>query len=462
MSGKGSSFKRCGCTEVVDGKRRQLGKRCPKLKRPDGASWNPRHGTWWFAMSVEGERGNRDRIVRGGFTSQTQAQAAMDELKGKAARGIDVTSRLTVGQFLREWIASKKDIKLNTLTSYTGHIDRYWEPQLGYLRLADLRVHHVASVFELIETHNELCRAGRATRPVGPASVQRIRATLRGALSDAVRQGLITTNPAALVKLPTARRPKGLVWTDDRVERWQAQVDQLTAKGQRLKRARGAAPTPSRVMVWRPDQLGQFLDHSAEDRLYALWHLYAFRGLRRGEACGLEWPEVDLTAGSLHIVRQRITVAGIVCEDTPKSDAGTRTIPLDAGTVAALRTHRKQQMADRLAAGPEWVESSSDGRPNCKVFCDGDGSPLDPNDISDQFEDLTMDAGLPPIRLHDLRHGAASLMLAAGVDVKVVQETLGHSNIGLTANTYTSIFPDLATAAAEATAAIVPRARRDA
>ncbi len=93
------------------------------------------------------------------------------------------------------------------------------------------------------------------------------------------------------------------------------------------------------------------------------------------------------------------------------------------------------------------------------MFCGEDGSPLDPNDISDQVEDLTMHAGLPPIRLHDLRHGAASLMLAAGVDMKVVQETLGHSNIGLTANTYTSIFPDLATAAAEATAAIVPRAR---
>jgi integrase len=80
----------------------------------------------------------------------------------------------------------------------------------------------------------------------------------------------------------------------------------------------------------------------------------------------------------------------------------------------------------------------------------------------DMFEDLTIEAGLPPIRLHDLRHGAASLMLAAGVDMKVVQETLGHSNVALTANTYTSIYPDLATAAAEATAAIVPRARRDA
>lgn len=167
----------------------------------------------------------------------------------------------------------------------------------------------------------------------------------------------------------------------------------------------------------------------------------------------MEWPEVDLVAGSIAIVRQRISIAGTVVEDTPKSDAGVRIIPLDQQTVTVLRAHRKQQMADRLAMGRRWVASD-------KVFTAADGSPLDPNDVSDQFEDLTMEAGLPPIRLHDLRHGAASLMISAGVDMKVIQETLGHANIGLTANTYTSIFPDLATAAAEATAAIVPRTRR--
>jgi len=452
MSGKGHVYKRCGCTVVENGKRKQLGKNCPRLKRPDGA-WNPRHGTWTFAMSVEGERGSRKQIVRGGYESQREAQAAMDELKGKAARGIDVTSRLTVGQYLREWIASKKDIKRNTLRSYTGHIDRYWDPHLGHLRLTELRVHHVSTVFAAIDKHNELCRKGSATRPVGPASTQRIRATLRTALSDAVRQGLITTNPAALVKLPSAKRPKGLVWTDDRVERWQAGVDELVAGGVRLRKARAAVPTPSRVMVWRPDQLGAFLDHAADDRLYALWHLYAFRGLRRGEACGLEWPEVDLAGGTIAIVRQRISIGGVVHEDTPKSDAGERTIALDGDTVTALRAHRKQQLADRMATGSAWVESG-------KVFTGQDGRPLDPEHVTDRFHDLCADAGVPPIRLHDLRHGAASLMLAAGVSMKTVQETLGHSNIALTANTYTSVYPEVAQAAAEATARMVPRAAR--
>lgn len=454
MSGKGEIFKRCGCTVVEDDKRRQLGRSCPDLRRGDGA-WNPRHGTWTFAISVSRRGGERKRIVRGGFDTQRDAQAAMDELKGKAARGVDVASRLTVADYLRKWISGKRDIKTNTLRSYTGHIERYFVPVIGHVRLSELRVDHVAEVFEMLDEHNAACRKGRATRPVGPASVQRIRATLRVALSDAMRQGLVTVNPAALMKLPTAKRPKGLVWTEDRVRRWQAEVAKLVRSGMSVEKARSAAPTPSPVMVWRPDQLGAFLDHAHDDRLYALWHLYAFRGLRRGEAAGLEWPEVDLEGGTIAIVRQRLNIGGKASEDTPKSDAGERVIALDAETVAVFRAHRLAQRKERMAAGSAWVTSD-------KVFTTEDGSPLNPERITDWFHELTAEAGLPPIRLHDLRHGAASLMLAAGVSMKTVQETLGHSSLVLTANTYTSVYPEVATAAAEAAVRIVPRARRTA
>ncbi|WP_103382522.1 site-specific integrase [Pseudonocardia dioxanivorans] len=455
MASKGHVYKRCGCTQVDEqGRRRQLGKNCPKLKRPDGA-WNPRHGTWTFAISVAGRGGERKQVVRGGFATQGDAQAAMDELKGKASRGVDVASRLTTRDYLRTWLAGKKDIKLNTLTSYTGHVDRYFEPIIGHIRLAELRVEHVQEVFDYIDEHNELCTKGRATRPVGLTSVQRIRATLRGALNDAMRQGLISTNPASLIKLKAPKRPKGMVWTDERVRRWEQAVGELREEGLTLRRALASVATPSKVMVWRPDQLGQFLDHAAEDRLYALWHIYAHRGLRRGEACGLEWDEVDLVEGSIHVVRQRISVAGQIVEDTPKSDAGDRTISLGRDTVEVLRAHRQAQRKERMAAGQSWVDSG-------KVFCQEDGSPLDPNQVSERFETLTMTAGLPPVRLHDLRHGAASLMLAAGVSMKVVQETLGHANMALTANTYTSVYPEVANAAAEAAYALVPRTRRDA
>jgi integrase len=191
-------------------------------------------------------------------------------------------------------------------------------------------------------------------------------------------------------------------------------------------------------MVWRADQLGAFLDAAEDDHLYALWHLVAHRGLRRGEACGLEWDDVALSSGLVTILRQRICVGGDIIEDDPKSEAGGRVIALDAGTIDAPKAHRKRQMQDRLRCGAGWVESG-------KVFTRDNGEALDPNTVSDRLERLILEADLPPIRLHDLRHGAASLMLAAGVDMKVVQETLGHSSLVLTANTYTytytSVYP---------------------
>jgi site-specific recombinase XerD len=139
-------------------------------------------------------------------------------------------------------------------------------------------------------------------------------------------------------------------------------------------------------------------------------------------------------------------------EGDPKSEAGGRMIALGKEGVAELKAHRARQLQDRLAWGEAWVDSD-------KVFVKEDGSALHPAAVSDQFERLIEEADLPPIRLHDLRHGAASLMLAAGIDLKVVQETLGHANLSTTANTYTSVYQDVAQAAAEAVSAIVPRKR---
>ncbi|MFG1702667.1 tyrosine-type recombinase/integrase [Nonomuraea sp. M3C6] len=120
----------------------------------------------------------------------------------------------------------------------------------------------------------------------------------------------------------------------------------------------------------------------------------------------------------------------------------------DADTAQVLRAHRQQQLQERLAMSEAWTDSGF-------VFTQPDGTRLHPQHVSDQFLWLAYLAGLPPIRLHDLRHGAASLMLAAGVEMKVVQETLGHTSSAFTADTYTSVYPQVATAAAEKTAALL-------
>jgi integrase len=135
----------------------------------------------------------------------------------------------------------------------------------------------------------------------------------------------------------------------------------------------------------------------------------------------------------------------------PKSDTSVREIALDDATVAILTRHRAQQERARADAAAGWKDTGL-------VFTRADGSALHPAEVTARFRNLVAEAGLPPIRLHDLRHGAATLALAAGVDMKIVQEMLGHVTLAFTGDVYTSVLPDLAFAAAEAAARIVPRA----
>lgn len=436
---KGDPYKRCGCTVVIDGKRRQLGKNCPQLHRADD-TWNPRHGTWTFAISVQGKGGKRQQVVKGGYPSQKEALAARDVLRDRVRRGVSVADE-TVGTFLTRWLRGKGKIKASTVRGYRLHIEKHLAPHLGHLQLSDLRVEHIEDCL--------------AEVPGKDANRQRVRATLSSALTKAVKERLIMFNPARLVEIDPGQRPKALVWTDERVTRWRealARVEGSEATGDALEILRKAAKPPSAVMVWTPAQLGAFLDAATDDRQYAMFHLIAHRGLRRGEACGLRWVDVDLDAGQLTVAKQLVVLGWTPTEDDPKSDAGGRTIALDAGTVAALRAHRRRQLEDRMAWGSAWVDSG-------RVFVQENGAELHPAKVTDRFHEITEAAELPPIRLHDLRHGAASLMLAAGVDMKIVSETLGHSSLGITADTYTSVYPQVAAAAAEAAAALVPRAR---
>ncbi|GIH96542.1 tyrosine-type recombinase/integrase [Planobispora siamensis] len=163
---------------------------------------------------------------------------------------------------------------------------------------------------------------------------------------------------------------------------------------------------------------------------------------------GLRWKDLDLAAGTAGVHWQITQLGWEPVQGKPKTDASDRTIALDTETVKVLKTHRKRQAAEQLAAGEAWADSGF-------VFTDERGQPLHPQQVTDQFYWLAYQAGLPPVRLHDLRHGAASLMLAAGVELKVVQETLGHVSSTFTRDTYTSVYPEVAQAAAESTAALI-------
>ena len=276
----------------------------------------------------------------------------------------------------------------------------------------------------------------RGVRRTGPATMQRIRATLRKALNDAIRtHRLIEFNPAAYVELPSVQTPRARVWTSAAVQQWKE-------TGQR----------PSSVMVWTPEQAGAFLDH-VEDHdivVYPIVALILHRGLRRGEALGLRESDVDLQGRTATITQQLTTVGYRPVIKIVKSYAGDCVIALDASTTTALRIY--QQWRERWRADAAWPKTEL-------FFVRPDGRQWHPEQVSDRFERLVADSGLTPIRLHDLRHCAATLLKASGSDLKDIQEVLGLSSITVAANTYTSVVHELESerAKAEAASALVPR-----
>jgi integrase len=171
--------------------------------------------------------------------------------------------------------------------------------------------------------------------------------------------------------------------------------------------------SPTVVAVWTARQLAGFFDVVREDRLFAMWWLIALRGLRRGEAAGLRWLDIDLDQRVVMIEQQRIAYGRTVAVGPPKTRASRRTIALDRTTVRLLRDHLNRQRAEAKAAGAAWSDTGF-------VFTALDGTALHPDWITRRFRRLVDLSGLPPVRLHDLRHGAATLAHAAGADLKTV------------------------------------------
>jgi integrase len=202
------------------------------------------------------------------------------------------------------------------------------------------------------------------------------------------------------------------------------------------------------AITWTAEELRTFLDQTRSSRFSAAYHLIATTGLRRGAALGLRWRNLDLDDGTVKVRQTIIAIKHTVVIGTPKTRKGRRTVTLDSGTVAALREHRKRQAAERLLMGAGWSD-------NDLVFCHPDGTVLHPERFSRGFLETVARIGLPRIRLHDLRHGWATLALEAGIHPRVVQERLGHANISITLDTYSHVIAGLDKEAAEQVAALV-------
>ncbi|MFD8494937.1 tyrosine-type recombinase/integrase [Amycolatopsis sp. NPDC059657] len=407
-------FKRCGCRDE-GGKR--LYSRCSRLGERG-------HGSWYFRIELPGCNGRRRQLRRGGFASRAAAVQARNYLINPATPEPAATA-ITVGQWLQLWVDTRVGLEKSTLRSYRQHVRAYLIPYLGRIKLGKLKQPKVQAMFTSI-----IRTSGVAGSPLSAGTLQRIHATLRAALNAAVRLELIDRNPARYVELPAGRRPHAVVWTPPRVAQWQVL---------------GERPP---VAVWTVEQTAAFLAGVLEHRLYPLFHLCAVLGLRRGEVVGLRWSDIDLDAGFLTVSHQARQVGGRVELGKPKSEASNRVIALDHTTMNVLRRYRAT------------CRNPVVGQPVGFLFPNTNDEPIRPDSVTHLFRRLNTESGLPPVRLHDLRHGAASLSLAAGNDLKTVQALLGHASIVLTADTYLSVLPGLARQSAEATARLILDAAR--
>jgi len=409
-------------------------------------------GRWMARYSAPAGPDGRRRQPRVYGKTKRECTEALVAAVGQVHAGRPVDDRRTkyadhLDRRLRWW-DSEREIMPSTLASYREAADLYLLPAFGHLRVADLRDHHfrdLAAAMRLINRpeadtdRSDLLRRlldARAvrdghrvsTRPLTDARIKRVLAVASSSLSDLVPHTL-AVNPAAAVKVGKGRKVKPLAWTAPRVERWHE-----------------TGQVPGRVMVWSAAQCGEFLDGIEGDRLYALYHLAAYFGLRRSELAGLCWPDVDLATRRVHVRQAQVEDE---LDDT-KSEDSERIISIDEGTAAALRAWRKVQLGERMAWAGVWEDSG-------RVFTREDGTPLRPGGISGHFATVVSRLGLPPVRLHDLRHGAATMLLAAGQPPKVISEVLGHSTVAFTMDVYTEVAEELAEAAAVAIAAFIPR-----
>ncbi|WP_225848297.1 site-specific integrase [Streptomyces sp. HPF1205] len=198
-------------------------------------------------------------------------------------------------------------------------------------------------------------------------------------------------------------------------------------------------------MVWTLQQTAKFLDFIVEDRHFVAWHLVLSHGLRRGEPAALSWDEIDLDEETIHISEQLVSISYEVHEDDPKADS-VRDIKLNRDSVMVLKAWRKKQRAERA----EWEAEHAGNDSGNRVFTKENGEVYHPQFFLDRWDRLVELSGLPPIRLHDGRHEAASMALAAGVAPKAVQAMLGHSSMRMTTDTYQTVLPEMHAATASA------------
>lgn len=397
----------------MSGERKPARKARSKRANGNGSVYQRADGRWVaraYLLMPDGTRRRRD------FYGDTEAAASAQMVAAQARSNLGVPAEATgwtVERFLLYWLEHivKPERKPKTYQGYEVVTRVHLVPALGRKSLSKLAASDVRLFLRRLESSclcclhgydarrsaakRSCCAVGRCCH-MAPSRrlVQQVHAVLRNALQAAVREELIGRNVAKLVKItgPEYRIDRGLT------------VDQARVL---LRAAR---------------------DH----RLYALYVLALYLGLRRGELLGLRWADVDLDGGVLEVRQTLQRVDGELRAVSPKTRSSRRTVPLPTLCVDALREHRQRQDDERRAAGLAWQDTGY-------VFTSTAGTPIEPDNLRRSWYPIRAAAGLDHVVFHGLRHTCVTLLLNIGVPPHIVRDIVGHSDIDVTMTIYAHV-----------------------
>ena len=343
-------------------------------------------GTWQARLSyVDPATGQRKRVSVDGPTAAA-VRAKMKEVRDRLDAGAPVKdANRTVGDWLNRWVATTLAVskrKESTKALYASLSRKHLAPgPFGLITLDKLKATDVeALILDL------------RSKGLSDSTIRSTFAVLRVALDGAIRDGLLASNPSALVDYPGVER---------RTEARHLDAGEVTAV---LKAAEGS-------------------------RYHAALMLIALTGLRRGEALALRWDRVDLDAAELKVKDTLSRIGKELKITEAKTERSRRTVPLSPALVAMLRRHKAAQNAERLAAGDQWQDEGL-------VFTTALGHKVEPRNLLRVMETAAKTAGVSGVGVHTLRHSAATDWLESGVHIRAVADLLGHYSISITGDIY--------------------------
>jgi integrase len=371
-----------------------------KRGQNEGSIYERKDGRWAAVINLGYQNGKLKRKTFYG-TTRKDAQKKLTKALHDHEQGLPIAMpRQTVRQFLERWLEDciKPTVRPATYVSYEQQVRVHIGPALGHHQLTKLGPQHIQAYMNekakpVPQPAKDKPKPGLSAKTIGYH-----RSLIVMALGQALKWGLVARNVATLVDKPRALK---------------YEIQPIT-----------------------PEQARQFLEAIKGNRLEALFTVALSLGLRRGEALGLRWQDIDFEKRTLRVHQSLARInKGLVLSE-PKTKGSRRILDLPKTLAVRLKEHKTRQLEERMAAGSRWIETGL-------VFTSGIGTPIDPRHVKRHLDPLLTKAGLPHFRVHDLRHFCASLLLAQGVPLKVVSDLLGHTQISITADLYTHVLPSM-------------------